>query len=74
MPLWCDPSDVQALFAGIQGSNFDASEFQPKIEDARDTMITEFAGKYSKDTLDLWDADIANVPPTIKKGLCFLVK
>lgn len=67
MPQWCESSDVELLLSGVSGANFDASVYPQAIEDARDTMITKFAGKYSTSTYDLWDADIADVPNTIGK-------
>ena len=63
---WCEPTDVQALLAGLSGNNFDASHYEPAITQARDSIITELAGKFGKSTYDAWDADINAVPPTIK--------
>lgn len=68
---WCEPTDVQALLAGLSGNNFDASHYEPAITQARDTIITELAGKFDKATYDAWDADINAVPPTIKDVCAF---
>lgn len=66
MAQWCDPTDVQALLAGLAGNNFDASHYDAAIVQSRDVIITELAGKFSEATYDAWDADLDAVPPTIK--------
>lgn len=64
MPKWCSTDAVASHLKGIQGANYDTNDIGDKIEEARSSLIAQFAGKFSTDTLDAWDlAELA--PPEI---------
>lgn len=64
MPLWCSTDSVIANLKGIQGANFDPSDIEVKIEEARATLIAQFSGKFATTLLNEWDA-AGQAPPEI---------
>lgn len=65
MPMWCTEEDVESRLTFAQGRNFTSDDYGPRMERARNRMVSDLLGKMSQAQIDAWDDDIDAVPPQI---------